>query len=216
MFTVIIPVHNEQNNILSLLKRMPKNAEIIVVDDGSIDATGDVVSKTRCKLIKMKKNMGKTHACLEGLKHCKTKYCVFIDGDGQLFPEDIKNLTRKMKTADIVVGQRSSAEIPISRRLSNSFAARTINYITGLRFKDVLCGLRAVKKDKLQRINFRKKGYYFESEMLISAAKKGFTIKTVPVSVNYDGGSRMPAGAGFKIAGWLLCLAAKKFFGGTV
>jgi glycosyltransferase involved in cell wall biosynthesis len=213
MVTIIIPAYNEEDNIKAVIKKIPKNHEIIVVDDGSTDDTAKIVKSMGHCIVRIQKNSGKGGACLKGIKESKARYCVFIDGDGQLDPVEIKKFLNRIKNADIVIGERSMDQIPFARRVSNTFARACVNYITGLEFNDVLCGFRAVKKDSFMKLNFKKLGYYFESEMLIEASKKNLKIEKVNVMVEYKKRKGMPVSESIKVAGWLLKNVIKKSIG---
>jgi len=193
MVTVVIPCYNERYHIgevLSRLKKMRKKYEIIVVDDGSKDGTANVVRQFGFEPI-VTRHYGKAHACMIGAKHARSELIVFIDGDGQLYPEDIPKIVKALRSADLVLGQRNFKKMPWQRRFSNHFASRMLKIITGKRFKDVLCGLRGIRKSKMQ-IRYDERGYEFEIDTIIEAMEKNLRIKTVPVRVSYHVGSRMP------------------------
>lgn len=211
MLTIIVPAYNEARYIGSFLSCLD-GYNVIVVDDGSTDNTADVAGK-RARVVVLEKNSGKGRACLEGMKESRTENCIFIDGDGQLDVNDIPKIEKALKRADIVIGERSSRDIPKTRRVSNAFARFCVNQITGKKFGDVLCGLRGVRKSSFKTLNMHKLGYYFEAEMLIEAGKKGLRVARVPVSVSYASGSRMPARKSLLVAGWLFSKVLKKWLG---
>jgi len=213
MITVIVPAYNEEDNIKAVIEKIPEKHKIIVVDDGSEDNTSRIVKSLGHDVVSIKKNSGKGRACLTGVKKSKTNYCILIDGDGQLDPKEIPRMVKSLRKADIVIGERSMSKIPVPRRISNTFARACVNYVTGLKFKDVLCGFRAVKKESFEKLNFKKLGYYFESEMLIEAAKNNLKITTVPVSVTYNKRKGMPVSKSIMVAGWLLKNVVKKSIG---
>lgn len=212
MITVIVPAYNEGKNIGNFLSSL-NGYNVIVVDDGSTDMTASIAKNSNVSVLVLGKNSGKGFACIEGLRQSKTEYCVFIDGDGQLSANDVPKIVEALKGADIVIGERDYRAIPFRRRLSNSFARMCVNYITGRRFNDVLCGLRGVRKSAFDKLKMEKLGYYFESEMVLEATKRGLRIATVPVSVNYNVGSRMPITKSLAVALWLFSKAIKKMFG---
>ena len=214
MTTVIIPCHNEAQNIGHVLKNIKKKYDVIVVDDGSKDNTKEVVISNKYKPVVHRKNNGKSAACITGVKNSKNDKCVFIDGDGQLSVSEIPKFIEALNHADVVIGERDYSSIPFQRRISNKYATICVNYIAGTKFKDVLCGFRGVRKKHFNKLNFEKKGYFFESEMIIRAAQNGLRIKPVKVSVDYSRGSRMPFHKSIHIASWLTYLAAKKMIRG--
>lgn len=217
MTSVIIPCHNEEKNIgkvLDRLKRTGKKYDVVVVDDGSIDMTKEIAISYGHKPVSHERNKGKSSACISGVKRSTKEKCVFIDGDGQLSVDDIPKVEKALNDADIVIGQRHYCEIPFARKISNKYAAKCVNYIAGTNFGDVLCGFRAVRKNAFNDLEFKKNGYFFESEMIIRASEKRLRIKPVNVSVDYSIGSRMPFHKSMHIAAWLTYLVIKKAVGG--
>lgn len=202
--TIIIPVFNEEKNILDLLNKIPNEYDVIVVDDGSTDKTYEIIKKAKHRCIHLDENKGKGFACMTGAMESKTENIVFIDGDGQHDPREISKLIEELKENDIVIGKRSMERIPIHRNISNRFARKVISIACRKDIKDALCGLRAVKKSSLLKLKLEKNGYEFESEMLIKASRKGMKIKEVPVSVKYKIGSGMPISKSLKLAFYIV------------
>lgn len=184
--SVVMPVWNEKTHIGMLLSRMPKEYEIIVVDDGSTDNTVQVVRTFGHEPVMLGKNHGKGYACLRGAEKAKSEYVIFMDGDLQHDPRDLKVFSKEIRKNDIVLGCRDFSSLPFHRRLSNLFANYVVSYITQGKFRDVQCGFRAVKKSKLAKLELSNNGYEFEIEMIIKASKAKMKIKEVPVSVSYS------------------------------
>lgn len=191
MVTVIMPAYNEKYNIGNVLARIPRRYHVIVIDDGSKDRTADVVKAFGYEVIRTRHN-GKAHACMTGIRNSKSELNVFIDSDGQLYPEDIPRVVKALRNHDLVLGQRNMKDIPWQRRFSNHFSARVVHFLVGKEFKDVLCGLRGIRKSKMRNMRIREKGYEFEIDTIIEAVRNNLKIGTVPVRVSYTKGSRMP------------------------
>ncbi len=218
MLTIILPAYNEGKHIESLLSKM-SDYNILVIDDGSTDNTYDIANSMGYKVVRLENNCGKTRACIEGIKHSKSEFNVFIDADGQLNPKEIPSLVSALENADIVIGERNISDIPFQRKLSNIFARKMVNSIIkkqtdarGVKARyhsDVLCGFRAVRKSAFNKLELKKSSYFFESEMLIEASKQNLRIASVPVSVDYSTGSRMPFKESLKVAVWLMKEAVK-------
>ncbi|ACX72805.1 glycosyl transferase family 2 [Methanocaldococcus vulcanius M7] len=199
----VIPVFNEEKNILKVLKDLEDlNIDAIVVDDGSEDNTTKLVenfsknSKINIYLIRNEKNEGKAKAIEKGTKFAlslnKYQYVVYIDGDYQHKPKDIPKLFKKLKekNADAVFGIRNYKHIPIHRRLSN-FLASILTSLAVLIyskrfyfFKDVQCGFRIIKSEFLKDIKFGE-GYAVEHFIALQLAKKGAKIVEEYISVEY-------------------------------
>ena len=195
-FSVIIPAYNEEENILNtvedvkkVVRELDKNAEIIVVDDGSEDKTYDILKKINgIKLIKQETNKGKTTALLTGIKESKYNNILTLDGDGQHPARYIPNLIGQLENYDIVVGSRFlegfSKDAPMSRTMSNILGAKIASVILGEKITDVSCGMRALNKQLLDSINIKAKNLDFEAELTSRAIANNFKYCEVPITVN--------------------------------
>ncbi|MBI5347075.1 MAG: glycosyltransferase family 2 protein [Candidatus Aenigmarchaeota archaeon] len=209
MATIVIPACNEAAKISKTLKHTPKKYNVIVVDDGSSDSTAKIVSGLGFECIQLKKNMGKGYACRIGAEHADSEI-VFMDADAQFSANDIPKFIKTLKHYDIVLGERI-AGIPLQRRAANRLAAWLVSRITKRKFRDVLCGFRAIKKSRFFELELKRNGYEFESEMLIKAVRKGMNIGTVPVTVHYDRIKGMTVGKSIWLGIYLVKEALKPF-----
>lgn len=186
MFTVVVPVYNEEKNLGEFLEKLTKKAErIIVVDDGSTDRTSAIAKKFKVRVIRHKSNMGKSQAVITGLKAAKTEAVVLIDGDNQFSPECIPAFVRELEKCDLVVGNRflAGVKFPFSRLLANLLIVRLIS----LRIPDVgdpLNGMRALRRSKFK--DLRGNGFGVDLDMLFKARKKHLRIRQLPVAVDYS------------------------------
>lgn len=210
---MIIPVFNEKRHIKSVLDRIPKTYKVIVVDDGSTDGTAFFVQSLGYKVIRSDRNRGKARACKAGVEASDTELNVFIDGDGQLMPEEIPIITDALKNNDLVLGARNMRHVPRHRKMTNFLSRRAIQIITGKSFQDVLCGFRGIRKSKFQALKLNQEGYMFESDLVIQSMKKGHKVESVPVTVSYIIGSRMPWPASVRLAGKLIKESFKHVLG---
>ena len=183
--SVIIPVYNEMNDIESVLRKIRKEYEVIVVDDGSDTNICGFLGKKAHKCIRLEKNMGKGYACRVGSMHAKCGKIVFIDVDSQLDPRQIPEFVSALDRADMAIGFRRRSDIPFQRMLSNIFSVFMVFVSTGRTYRDVLCGFRAFRKSKFLGMGLRSNRYEFETETMIKASRSGLKIIQIPVSVNY-------------------------------
>ncbi|HJW97306.1 MAG TPA: glycosyltransferase family 2 protein [archaeon] len=210
---VIIPAKNESRTIgkvIEGIRDVSRDYHIIVIDDGSEDSTAEIARSLGCEVHRLEKNMGKGHACRLGASKASSQKLVFMDADGQFYPEEIPKLAEKLEECDIAIGARSSEEIPFQRRLSNSFARFMVNSAAKSGYRDVLCGFRAARRESFQKLGLEKDRYEFEAEMLIKASRKGLRVCEVPVKVRYLDYPGMPLGQSLKLAWYII---GQKLFG---
>lgn len=206
----IVPAYNaarELGDVLSRLARVQAPADTWVVDDGSSDATAEVARAAGVKLARHETNRGKGAALLTGFSVAAAdgaQALVTLDADGQHRPEDFPRLLGALANADLVVGARvRTMAMPPHRRLGNALSAGFLTWLAGTELPDVQSGYRAHRRSVLEalglvgadahldgapaRPRFRSSGYGFESEILIAAARLGFTIANVPIEAVYEG-----------------------------
>ena len=165
--SVVIPVYNEEANVAALTKKlhdalsaMGRQYEILLVDDGSRDASWARLCEAAAlyphfRLIRFRRNFGQTAAMSAGIDAAKNDVIVTLDADLQNDPADIPMLLAKMETNDcaVVSGWRKDRKDPfINRRLPSILANGLISYITGVHLHDYGCTLKAYRRDVLQGV----------------------------------------------------------------
>lgn len=198
MISIIIPVFNEEKNILGLLQKVKNNLssddQIIVVDDGSEDKTVEIVNQFQCDLIKNGTNIGKGQSLINGIQQSKGDIIFFIDGDGQDDPREIPKLLSKLNEGyDFVIGSRFIPEAnKIGKRydqkalspvnfIGNKCLTFLINILFNLNIYDTQSGFKCFKADKLKSLNLVSKRYEIETEIIIKSKKKKLKVTEVPV-----------------------------------
>lgn len=163
---MVIPVHNEEKNIeplyeeiLAALEPLGEPFEIIYVNDGSTDGTGEVLRKlkardSRVRVLEMDRNRGEAAALTAGFFNARGEIVVSMDGDGQNDPAYIPDLLRKLREGYAVVsGWRMKRKEPlITRKIPSFVANRLIGLITGIRVHDNGCSLKAYRAEIVKRI----------------------------------------------------------------
>ena len=168
-FSIIVPFYNEQNNISLFHKEIIRaidkiekkhKFEIIYVDDGSTDNTKKELlklkrKKTLFKLILHKKNYSQSHAILSGVNECKFENIIFLDGDLQNDPRDIKKLINHYikNKLDMVIGWRKKRKDNFLRTTSSIIANKIVNNFTNSKIHDNGCALKILKKKLLSDMN---------------------------------------------------------------
>ena len=162
MVSVIVPVHDEQENVGPLvdavvraLDELGRTWELIVVDDGSRDETYPrltdlAAAEPRLRLVKLRRNYGQTAALSAGFDHARGEIVVPMDGDLQNDPADIAMLLQKLDEGyDVVSGWRRDRQDNFLRRLPSRMANWLIGRVTGVRLHDYGCTLKAYRREIL-------------------------------------------------------------------
>ena len=197
---IIIPTYNECENIekvISLVFGLNLDLEILVVDDGSPDGTGDIVEKlmkddSRIHLIRRPGKMGLGTAYVQGFKYAiehNFDLAFEMDADLSHDPNDIPRFLAEIPKYDLVLGSRyingvSVVNWPLSRLILSYCASLYTRVITGLPVKDPTGGFKCFRIEVLKAINLDKVksgGYSFQIEMNYKTWKKRFRIKEIPI-----------------------------------
>lgn len=175
--------------LLRLRGALPR-ASIVVVDDGSVDATS-AVARDRCDvLLRFPENRGKGAALRAGIAEALARGAdavLTIDADGQHPPEAAPSLVEELARADMVIGTRSRQEsaMPLRRRVTNALASAAVGAIIGSPVADSQSGFRAIRRSVLDAVTGEGDRYEFETDFLIQAGRAGFRIRSVPIATMY-------------------------------
>ena len=198
--SILIPVFNEKNTIISILKKVNiqknnLNLEIVVSDDGSNDGTLEILKQNNDlydKLVSNSINSGNGSAIIKGLEFCNGEYTLIQDADLEYDPNDYKKLLVPVNEnkADAVYGSRFMGDEPrrilyFSHRVANFIITILVNTFTNINFTDVETCYKLIKTDILKSINLKEKSFGFEIETTMKLAKK--KIKFFEVGVRYYG-----------------------------
>ena len=189
----VIPAYNEGATVGDLIRRVRAQLpEVIVVDDGSHDTTAAQARRLDVRLVRHAENAGKGASLVDGLRAAREAgfdAAVTLDADGQHRARDIPRLLHFAGPDTLVLGSRvqDAARMPWLRRGANRIAGLFISWAAGRRIGDTQCGLRVYPTDLLDQIPLpvRRRGFVFESEVLIAAARRGWRIVEVPVPSVY-------------------------------
>lgn len=195
---IIIPVYNEGPVIEQVLKDVQKiiDCKIIVVDDGSTDQTHSLLENKKIILLRHFINRGKGAAVSTGINAALklgAEYAITMDGDGQHDPKDVENIMNKLKKGfDVVLGYRkfSSKDIPLVKKMHNSFANVLIFFLYNIWVKDSQSGFRGYSKKALLFLDANTDRYEFDSKVLRDVKKNNLKFAEIPVKVYYTDYSR--------------------------
>lgn len=196
--TVIIPAYNEEKGIgevIDKIKDAMENVragyEIIVIDDGSTDATAAIVKEKGVKLIQHPYNKGYGAALKTGVKKAKGNIVLFIDADAQQNADDIPRLLGPMEGYDMVVGRRTKgSKIPLLRRVGKSILGALANYLAGQKIPDLNSGFRAIKKEIVMKyMGILPDTFSFTTTITLATIKEGYNLKYIPIETGERVGS---------------------------
>jgi glycosyltransferase involved in cell wall biosynthesis len=205
--SVIIPALNEEESIADVVRECLETGlpdEIIVVDNGSTDATAAHARAAGAKVV-TEPNRGYGHACLAGIRAVSTecKIVVFLDGDGSDCPEFMNQLVGPIVagTHDFVIGsrtrgQREPGSMNFQQIFSGRMAGAILRLLYDVHYSD-MGPFRAIGRDALQRLKMSEPTYGWNIEMQMKAARAGLRILEVPVN------HRCRSGGQSKVSGTL-------------
>jgi glycosyltransferase involved in cell wall biosynthesis len=184
--SVVIPLYNEEEGVdlavaevLGVLERLPQSFELILVNDGSSDATGAKAFRwhdqdPRVTVIEFRRNYGQTAAISAGFEHASGRVVVVMDGDQQNDPADIPLLLAALDEGyDVASGWRADRkDALIMRRVPSMVANALISRVTGLRLHDFGCTLKAYDKEVIEHLElFGELHRFIPALAMISGAK---------------------------------------------
>ena len=187
MISIIIPAKNEEtglSRILPTVRNTIGDAEIVVVNDGSSDNTGEIAEKYADIVIRHPHSMGNGAAIKAGARAATREILIFMDGDGQHDPEDIWKLIEKLDEGyGMAVGARhSSTHASFPRRMANLLYNRLASYLTDRSIKDLTSGFRAVPADDFKEFLYLlPNGFSYPSTITMALSRSGKAIAYVPI-----------------------------------
>ncbi len=190
----VIPAYNEERFIGSVVLATRQFVDtVIVVDDGSTDATVEIARAAGALVLCHERNQGKGKALQTGLKKARElspAVVVVLDGDGQHLPKEIPTVVAPILKgeADMVVGSRylnGGSRVPLLRVWGHQVFNFLTNQASGVPLTDSQNGFRAFSARVLDALSFRSDGFSVESEMQFLASEHGWRVREVPVTVLY-------------------------------
>jgi glycosyltransferase involved in cell wall biosynthesis len=191
--SVILPAKNEAQNLQALLPRVQtmlsrinRDAEIIVVDDGSTDGTHEVCEAHGVRVISHPYSSGNGAAVKTGARAARGEVLAFMDADGQHDPELIPSLLAKLDEGfDMVVGARTTnAHAGRHRLAANTFYNWFASWMVGRPVPDLTSGLRVAKTERFRRFLYLlPNGFSYPTTSTMSFLRSGYPVAYVPVPV---------------------------------
>jgi glycosyltransferase involved in cell wall biosynthesis len=191
----VIPAFNEQVHIADVVRRTrAKIDNVLVVDDGSSDATAARARETGAEVIVHPQNRGKGEAIKTGLRHWLDRamqWVLILDADGQHRPEEIDRFVEAAVSAaapKLILGNRMNdvSSMPLLRRIVNRYMSAKISRVCGQKIPDTQCGFRMLHRELIPDLLDGADRFEYETEMLIVASRKGSRIESVPITTVYS------------------------------
>ncbi len=197
----VIPAYNEERFIGSMVLHAARHADaVIVVDDGSTDATAAIAAQAGAIVASHEHNRGKGVALNTGFRQAaalRPEVVVTLDADGQHLAGEIETVIQPVLAgqADLVIGSRylrAGAPVPAHRALGHQLFTFMTNRASGLAVSDSQSGFRAFSRRALETITFHSPGFSVESEMQFLAHDHDLKLVEVPVTIRYPDPPKRP------------------------
>lgn len=201
---VLIPTYNNQTTLLRVLNEVLQyTTNLIVVNDGSTDATAQILNDIRdLRVIHIPVNKGKGNALKTGFKMAQDlgyEYAISMDSDGQHFPDDLEVFLNSLEEHLphepnlLIIGARKMDDpsVPNKSSIGNRLSTLTYMLETGIKLTDTQCGYRLYPLRAVNRLQLYTSRFELEIEVIVKAAWEGVKVINIPVKVLYDPDERV-------------------------
>ena len=194
-FAIAIPAYEAEATLARVIRRaLAVHEDVVVVDDGSEDRTGDVARALGVPVLVHAQNFGKGRALRTAFDHLFARgvdAVVTLDADGQHPPEETPKLLAAWRAgADLVLGTRAHlfAKMSRVRRASNGTSSWLISHVAGATLPDCQTGFRLYTRPLIDAVGFPEPRFEAESAVIVRAARNGFTLVGVPIRLDEPDG----------------------------
>lgn len=208
--SVFFPCYNEAANVervtlkaVGVLEQLDTDYEVIVVDDGSSDGTGDIAERIasenpKVKLVRHEVNQGYGSALQSGFKAASKELVFYADGDGQFDINEMPALLPLIDECDIVSCYRVGRQDSFIRKLNAKCWGALVNLLFHMRIRDIDCAFKLYKREIFDNIEMSSTGALIDTEILARAIRKGYKIIQRPVK-HYPRTAGEQTGANIKV-----------------
>jgi glycosyltransferase involved in cell wall biosynthesis len=183
--SVVIPAFNEEEGIAAVVADLNARhdwREILVVDDGSSDATAERAQAAGARVVRHPYNKGNGAAVKTGIREAQGDVILLMDADGQHDPEDADRLIAKIGVYDLVIGARSARDQKMVRALGNAVFQGLASWLTGRDIPDLTSGFRAARRVRmLEIIHLLPNGFSYPTTSCLALIKAGHNVAFEPI-----------------------------------
>lgn len=194
----LIPAYNEARNITPVIQQASQYLPVLVIDDGSKDATIQVAEKAGAEVVQQVPNQGKGAALMNGFRRAVERgvdALVMLDADGQHDPNEIPRFLERYAAtrADLIIGQRDFKQMPRFRGATNTLGTTMFSWAAGQPIYDNQSGYRLLSRRMMEAtLSSRETNFEFEVEMIVLCIQHGYRLEWVPIRTIYgDQGSHI-------------------------
>ncbi|HMF58757.1 MAG TPA: glycosyltransferase family 2 protein [Vicinamibacterales bacterium] len=183
--SVIVPAFNEAGGIAEVVSALAQAGpwhEIIVVDDGSTDATAERATAAGAVVVRHPYNKGNGAAVKSGIRRATGEFVMIIDGDGQHRADDARRIVSRLGEYDLVIGARAATtQATLARRLGNAMLNGFASYLTGRSIPDLTSGFRGARRECLREfLHLLPNGFSTPTTTTLAFIKAGYSVAFEP------------------------------------
>lgn len=189
---IVVSAYNEHRHIAEVVKRILKQGfkNIVVMDDGSRDKTGEIALRAGATVLRNIINMHKGASMKTGSEYALkqgAKAIIYLDGDGQHAPEELPHFLKELNNDhDIVFGARwEKRKMPLQRRMGKILTGTAVKLLYGIDITDTLSGYRGLTAAAYRKIRWNSRDYLVESEMIARTGLEGLKYTEITISTIY-------------------------------
>ena len=204
------PAHNDEENLPKLipvvhdfLSRISKKFEIIIVEDGSPDKTGEVAETLarqyqNIRVIHHLKNLGYGATLKDGFRNVRYAYVMYTDGDNQYDVREFEPYLNLLSQADVLSGYVTKKAVTSRRKVQSWVYNTLIKILFFVNLRDVNCAMKIYSRQVLNAIEIKSASAFIDAEMLIKAKRLGFVLAQFPVT-HYKRSHGLASGSRFSV-----------------